>query len=153
MDIRDEAISTGKYVLIGLALSVFINQGLGYALNTEKPIMAVVSNSMVPEFYRGDLIVVKGLQPEEIAVGDIIVYKNPYKGIPIVHRVIGIESDTNGNIYFLTKGDNNSHTDQESGISPPVYEKWVMGEVKVIVPKLGYFKVALIEAGGYLGVY
>lgn len=145
MDLKEEAISTGKYIVIGLILSVLINQGLGYALHTEKPIMAVVSNSMVPVFYRGDLIVVKGVDCQDIEPGDIIVYQNPYRGIPVVHRVVDLEKDGSGNRFFITKGDNNPHTDQTSGISPPVACSWLRGEVKLIIPKLGLFKVGLIE--------
>ncbi len=151
MDLKEEVISTSKYIVIGLVLSVLINQGLGYALNTEKPIMAVVSNSMIPVFYRGDLIVVKGIPPESIQEGDIIVYQNPYRNIPIVHRVVEIQTDGGGTRFFITKGDNNAHTDQETNISPPVAGNWVRGEVRLIIPKLGYFKVALIEFSGFLG--
>ncbi|MFV2040978.1 MAG: signal peptidase I, partial [Candidatus Hydrothermarchaeales archaeon] len=122
-----------------------INQGLGMALKAEKPIMTVVSNSMVPVFSRGDLIVIKGLECGKIEVGDIIVYNNPVRKIPIVHRVVEIDSDSQGEVLFTTKGDNNGHTDQSSGISPPVRCEWVRGEVKLIIPKLGLFKVGLIE--------
>ncbi|MFQ5800591.1 MAG: signal peptidase I [Candidatus Hydrothermarchaeales archaeon] len=145
MDLKEEAISTGKYIVIGLILSVVINQGLGYALHTEKPIMAVVSNSMIPVFYRGDLIVVKGIDCQDIEVDDIIVYQNPYRGIPVVHRVVEIVEDEHGGRSFITKGDNNPHTDQTTGISPPVACGWLRGEVKLIIPKLGLFKVGLIE--------
>jgi signal peptidase len=145
MDLKEEAISTAKYIIIGFVLAVAINQGLGYALQTEKPIMAVVSNSMVPVFAKGDLIVVKGLDCRDIETGDIIVYHNPIRQIPIVHRVVEIDDDNPNNPVFTTKGDNNGHTDQSTGISPPVQCDWVRGEVKLIVPKLGLFKVGLIE--------
>jgi signal peptidase len=145
MDLKNEVLSTAKYVVIGLILSVVINQGLGYALNANKPIMAVVSDSMVPVFYRGDLIVVKGLDCNEIEVGDIIVYQNNVKNIPIVHRVVEIIRENGGRRFFITKGDNNSHPDQEVGISPPVSCNWVRGKVALIIPKLGLFKVGLIE--------
>jgi signal peptidase len=145
MGIKEETYSTIKYIVIGLLLAVVINQGLGYALQADKPIMAVVSNSMVPIFYRGDLIVVKGIDCEDIEVGDIIVYNNPIRQIPIVHRVIEIDDDPQGIRTLITKGDNNSHADQSTGISPPVKCGWVKGEVKLIVPKLGLFKVGLIE--------
>lgn len=145
MDLKEELISTAKYIVIGFVLAVLINQGLGYALQTEKPIMAVVSNSMVPVFAKGDLIVVKGMGCREIEVGDIIVYHNPIRQIPIVHRVVEIDDEDPNNPVFTTKGDNNGHTDQSTGISPPVRCDWVRGEVKLIVPKLGLFKVGLIE--------
>jgi signal peptidase len=145
MDLKEEIISTAKYLLIGLVLAMAINQGLGMALQAEKPIMAVVSNSMVPVFSKGDLIVVKGLECEKIEVGDIIVYNNPQRNIPIVHRVVELDYDSQGDSLFTTKGDNNGHTDQSSGISPPVRCEWVRGEVRLIIPKLGLFKVGLIE--------
>ncbi len=145
MDLKEEIVSTAKYLIIGLILAMAINQGLGMALQAEKPIMAVVSNSMVPVFSRGDLIVIKGLECGKIEVGDIIVYNNPVRKIPIVHRVVEIDSDSQGEVLFTTKGDNNGHTDQSSGISPPVRCEWVRGEVKLIIPKLGLFKVGLIE--------
>lgn len=145
MDIKEEVISTTKYIVIGLVLAVAINQGLGFALGADKPIMAVVSNSMVPAFYRGDLIVVKGLDCQEIEVDDIIVYHNQIKQIPIVHRIVEITEDSQDGMTFITKGDNNPHTDQRTGISPPVKCEWVKGEVKLIIPKLGLFKVGLIE--------
>jgi len=151
MDMKKEAYSMLKYIVVGILLSVIINQGLGYALGTEKPIMAVVSNSMVPIFSRGDLIVVKGIDPAEIKIDDIVVYNNPKTNIPIVHRVIDIVETPDGK-KFITKGDNNAYTDQTSGIAPPVRSEWIRGRViePLIIPKLGYFKVALLESTNFL---
>ncbi|HDH28930.1 MAG TPA: signal peptidase I [Euryarchaeota archaeon] len=153
MDLKEEIVSTAKYILIGLILAMAINQGLGMALQAEKPIMAVVSNSMVPVFSKGDLIVVKGLECEKIEVGDIIVYLNPQRNIPIVHRVVEIDYDSQGDPVFTTKGDNNGHTDQSSGISAPVRCEWVRGRVRLIIPKLGLFKVGLIEFSNSIRSY
>lgn len=143
---KKEAISVIKYILIGLILSITINIALAHALNTEKPIMAVVSNSMLPTFSRGDLIIVKGVDTQKIKIGDVIVYYNPRTRMPIVHRVVDIWEMEDGR-RFITKGDNNAHTDQESGIAPPVHESWVKGKVVVVIPKLGYFRVAVLEVG------
>ncbi len=147
MNLKKEIIETGKYVLLGLVLAFVINQGLGYALETEKPVMAVVSNSMVPTFYKGDLVVVKGVDPRGLDVGDIVVYHNPYRAIPIVHRIINIE-DHGESRYFYTKGDHNLKSDQDFGISPPVSEDLIRGRVILVIPKLGWFRVILT---GFLG--
>ncbi|MFQ6136331.1 MAG: signal peptidase I [Candidatus Hydrothermarchaeales archaeon] len=143
---KEEIISTIKYIAIGLILAVFMNQGLGYALGTQKPVMAVVSNSMAPTFYKGDLVIVRGIDPDQLLRGDIIVYQNPAKGIPIVHRVVKIE-DYEGSLLFYTKGDHNFYTDQDprSGISTPVKGEWINGRVIFIIPKLGYFKLGTME--------
>jgi signal peptidase len=147
MDWKKEIKETIIYIIVGLVLANVINTGLGYALHTSKPVMAVVSNSMEPTFYKGDLVVVKGVDPNTIKVGDIIVYENPWRGIPVVHRVVGIEK-VDGRIYFFTKGDNartNRFSDQQSGIAPPVSEEMVKGKVIIVIPKLGWFKVLLTE--------
>jgi signal peptidase len=147
MDWKKEIKETIIYVFIGLMLAYVINTGLGYALNTSKPVMAVVSSSMEPTFYRGDLVVIKGIDAEDIKVGDIIVYDNPYRGIPVVHRVIDIKETEDG-IEFYTKGDNiktNHMSDQESGIAPPVRPQWIRGKVALVVPKLGWLRVMLTD--------
>lgn len=67
--------------------------------------MVVVSDSMKPEFQRGDMIIVQSiyLTPE---VGDIITFSVKNKNFDISHRVI---STSNGAI--ITKGDNNPRRD------------------------------------------
>jgi len=142
--LKEELISTLIYIAVGLFLAQFINFGLGYALQVDKPIMAVVSSSMVPTFYKGDLILVRGADPAELERGDIIVYQNPYKSIPVVHRIVDI-TEEGGRRTFYTKGDHNPWCDQIAGIAPPVEEEWIRGKVFLIVPKLGWFKVFLME--------
>jgi signal peptidase len=107
--------------------------------------MAVVSSSMEPTLKRGDLVVVKGVSPEEISIGDIIVYHNPFQRVAVVHRVIDIKKDGDEFIFY-TKGDNNLTnrlSDQEAGIAPPVREYWVKGRVVLTIPKLGWPRVIL----------
>lgn len=147
MDWKKETRETVFYIFVGLILAYGINTGLGYALNNQKPVMAVVSNSMEPTFYKGDLIVAKGVPPESLEVGDVIVYENPLRGIDVVHRIVAIE-DGSPHLYFYTKGDNNKtnpKSDQESGLAPPVVDEWVRGKVVLVIPKLGWFKVMLTE--------
>lgn len=145
--LKDELISTLMYIAVGLFLAQFINFGLGYALQADKPIMAVVSSSMVPEFYKGDLILVKGVDPAGLEIGDIIVYQNPYRSIPVVHRIVDIEEE-DGRRLFYTKGDHNPWCDQLAGIAPPIEEEWVRGKYLFKIPKLGWFKVILMERLG-----
>jgi signal peptidase len=81
------------------------------ALGTGYPLAVVEGRSMVPTYFEGDLLIIKGEQPEKIKAGDIIVFHSPYDWEKfIVHRVVAkqIEGDQ---IYFLTKGDNNPMPD------------------------------------------
>ncbi|MEK6978294.1 MAG: signal peptidase I [Candidatus Hydrothermarchaeota archaeon] len=145
MDWRKELYDTVIYIVVGLVLAFSLNLGLGYAMGTDKPVMAVVSSSMEPTFYKGDLVVVKGISPEEIAVGTIIVYNNPIRRIPVVHRVVAVEH-RGEEIYFYTQGDNtrtNRYSDQVAGIAPPVQGEWIAGRVILVIPKLGWFKVLI----------
>ena len=68
-------------------------------------LMVVVSNSMLPEFQRGDMIVVQSifLTPEP---GDIVTFSLKNKNYDVSHRVI---NNLNGEI--ITKGDNNPRND------------------------------------------
>jgi len=150
--------------IIGLALfGTFGVLGImKVALRTDMPMVVVISGSMEPTIYRGDLLFVEGVDPEDIKVGtiedkqgDIIIYDS--HGVwdrpteePIVHRVVGkkVENET---IYFLTKGDNNPDTDP-----PGPGEKWVpadkvIGRVVSIIPKIGYVRIYLAQ--GNLGYY
>lgn len=67
--------------------------------------MVVISDSMKPEFQRGDMIIVQSifLTP---AVGDIITFSLKNKNYDVSHRVISIS-----NSAIITKGDNNPRKD------------------------------------------
>lgn len=51
-------------------------------------LLLVLSGSMEPAFYRGDLLFLINPRNTPYVVGDITVYKIPGADIPIVHRVI-----------------------------------------------------------------
>ena len=152
MDWKKEIRETVLYIFIGLLAAYTINTGLAFALDTPKPVMAVVSGSMEPTFHKGDLIVSKGVPPETLEVGDVIVYENPARRIDVVHRIVDKE-ERGQHIYFYTKGDNNvtnPEWDQKSGLAPPIMDEWVRGKVVLRIPKLGWFKVMLTEILGVI---
>ena len=61
--------------------------------------------SMEPLFHTGDLVVLVKKSPEEIEVGDIVVYKSG--GKYVIHRVVYKYVGPSGDVCFVTKGDNN----------------------------------------------
>ena len=97
---------------------------------SESPIVVVLSGSMEPAFYRGDLLMLTHDVQEPVRVGDIVVFKIEGREIPIVHRVLKIHekyisklidyislswfsvSREDGKLKFLTKGDNNNVDDR-----------------------------------------
>ncbi len=155
MDIGKELKDTLKYIVLGLVLAIVINFTLGMALGAERPMMAVVSRSMEPTLNVGDLVVIKGVSIDEVKVGDIIVYYNPFSRILVVHRVIDIQED-DGRILLYTKGDNNATNplpDQnlENPIAPPISEELLRGKVILVIPKVGLVKVWFTELVGKYG--
>ena len=67
--------------------------------------LTVSSNSMMPVFQKGDLIIIK--EEKEYKVGDIVTFKDS-NGNLVTHRII--EKCENA---FYTKGDNNNTKDEE----------------------------------------
>lgn len=67
-------------------------------------ILQVLSNSMSPEFNKGDIIVIK--KQKDYEIGEIITYQTNEKDY-VTHRVIEKYEDG-----FITKGDNNNVKDE-----------------------------------------
>jgi len=84
-------------------------------------------------FERGDLLTIEGVNPlTDVKVGDVIEVSMPGQSIPWLHRVVAI-TESNGEIYFTTKGDNNPYVLQtENCISPAQ----VLGKVVSVTPRL-----------------
>ncbi|CAJ0888359.1 125_t:CDS:2 [Entrophospora sp. SA101] len=80
--------------------------------NSESPIVVVLSGSMEPAFFRGDLLFLT-MPKEPVKVGDIVVFKIQGREVPIVHRVIKLHNKAQSDKqYILTKGDNNQVDDR-----------------------------------------
>lgn len=93
--------TTGRDWLLFIVLLVMVVI-LGLKMVTP---MVIVSDSMKPEFQRGDMIIVQSifLTPE---VGDIITFSVKNKNLDISHRVISVSDSV-----IITKGDNNPRKD------------------------------------------
>jgi len=98
----------------------------------------VVSGSMEPVMYRGDIVIVDQ-NPSSVQVGDIVIYKATWVPEDVIHRVKEIYKTSNGT-YLITKGDNNSVPDPV----PVLYPDQVISKVvsingqSIIIPKVGY---------------
>ena len=99
----------------------------------------VVSGSMEPVMYRGDIVIVDQ-NPSSVQVGDIVVYKATWVNEDVIHRVKEIQELPNGTTYLITKGDNNLVPDPY----PVKYPDQVISKVvsingqPIIIPKIGY---------------
>lgn len=116
---------------------------LKLSLWTESPVVVVLSGSMEPSMYRGDILFLHKTTP--IQNGDIIVYSLEGENIPIVHRVTVVQKNNQGETRYLTKGDNNPVDDR--GLYPRgvfyLNEKQVIGKVAGMIPYAGYLTIIL----------
>ncbi|KAI3627471.1 signal peptidase I [Malassezia furfur] len=121
--------------IIAVALAVW--KGLALVTNTESPVVVVLSGSMEPGFYRGDLLfLVKTSRP--IEVGDVTVYRARNTEIPIVHRVLETHSASHGQL-LLTKGDNNLMDDiMLYNGARWLHSDQIVGRVVGYLPYVGY---------------
>lgn len=146
-------------ILIGFAFfgSYLIYFILQVALDTQTPMVVVVSGSMEPEINKGDLLFLRGMDAEHIKEqdsdheGDIIVYdaKGLWEGAPeepIVHRVVDKYYE-DGRWYFITKGDANAKVDKE-----PVSASRILGVVCGKVPYVGWVKIVMSDYGLFIPI-
>ena len=95
-------------ITIKVLLSTFLIFVIGLVTGFFKySIVAVGSESMTPEIGKGDAVIVKKLNTEEIKnlkIGDIIVFR--HSNVVLVHRISNIVAIDN-DFCFRTKGDGN----------------------------------------------
>jgi len=91
-------------------------------------------------FNKGDIIVLRGSNFDDLQLGEILVYQSklPY---PVIHRVV------EKNDVIETKGDHN----QQQIVDPRLNEKYItkdqmIGKAWIRVPYLGYVKIFFVEA-------
>ncbi len=125
------------YLVISIVLVVLVllNSGL-----LKYHTLVIGSNSMYPLIKKGDVILIEHLYNEEIKtvqIGEILVYK--YDGKIICHRVTK-KLDRENEIYYKTKGDNNS---QEDAIL--ISKEKVVGKVLFRIRYIGLPSVWLSE--------
>ncbi len=112
-------------IIIILGFFAILNSGItGYHT------LAIASNSMQPEYSRGDMVIYRECAESDISVGDILVFRRGDR--VITHRVVEIRGN-NGEQRFIVKGDHNQAIDDYSVAYDEVY-----GIVYVVGHYIGY---------------
>ena len=115
------SFSTIPAVIALVILAVLVSGVTRYQL------IAIASNSMIPTYASGDAVLLEKVDPENIEVGEILVF---HRGGKIVtHRIVDKKSNTS----FVTKGDANSTNDDEL-----VKKDAVIGKVILVSKYIGY---------------
>ena len=134
-----DAVIVGLFIILAINLittkSDKFFEIIGYRTYT------VLSGSMEPKFYPGDVVVIKHKDKTDIKVNDIVTYRDS-EGVIITHRII--EETPEG---YITKGDNNNVEDGEI-----LTKDNIIGEFKFSIPKIGFLmsflSKPLVIAGG-----
>lgn len=107
-------------------------------------VQSVATGSMEPTIPTGSVILSRPVAPEEIEVGDVIVFASPTGAtvaaggdgafesdgqMLITHRVVGVETD--GGLAFRTKGDGNDAEDPWM-VTPEMLRARYVGHVPVL---------------------
>ena len=135
------------YAVLSLMVIVFVMFGIYFVDlltnvktgNYRFPIFGsyiILTKSMIPTINVNDAVLVKRSELNDFSIGDIITFSSidvSHSGMTITHRIVGKQEDSNGNLAFRTKGDNNSRDD-----SAYVPFNNVYGKVIFKMPKLGY---------------
>ncbi|MGY5873065.1 MAG: signal peptidase I [Candidatus Thorarchaeota archaeon] len=113
------------------------------AMGSSSPLVVVESDSMIPTLYRGHLLILQARAPDQIQVGNIIVFDAGYHDKPIVHRIMRIEN-VSGELHYFTQGDNNALED-------PGYRTIddIIGVVTLAIPYIGHVTLFLHEPYGF----
>ena len=163
-------------ILAFVLIKFLVYPGLGLALQTDYPVVAVVSESMEHDgnfdkwwdgkkewyitkgiskeefsdfrfkngFNKGDIMVLFGKKTENIANGDVIVFRSK-RPDPIIHRVVD-KWNENKAVYFQTKGDHNLDSIKSYSLDETkIRQDDVIGVAVLRVPFLGYVKIYFVE--------
>ncbi|MHA1298626.1 MAG: hypothetical protein ACTSO9_04185 [Candidatus Helarchaeota archaeon] len=132
-------------------------------LKTDMPLTMVSSESMVPTYYPGDLLIIEYADEGEIMPLDVIVFwpltwgveRTHVPIVPVVHRVINISRDGDKPYYkgtwYQTKGDLFPYT--YPFIDPETPHCCVIGKVVGRIPYLGLPKLWMDQLGGNVLIY
>ncbi|UJG43191.1 MAG: signal peptidase I [Candidatus Heimdallarchaeum endolithica] len=146
-----------SFIIIASIMFVILKMLTGGILGTS---LVVIENgphsSMWPTYDQGDMFLIVKSKPDNIHMGDVIVYRsnlNPSipdsKKLLIIHRVINITKvSTNEGIeyYYRVSGDNpdsNNYVDSYNISSTLIPYDAILGKTVFLIPKIGYLRLWL----------
>lgn len=132
---KESVVSYIPFVIVLVVLVCFISGTFKY-----QPI-AVLSNSMLPTFARGDAVIMKKIDQKDLKKlkkGTILYYSK--EGRLIVHRIVSVKHTDDGKVEVTTKGDNNNANDPWV-----ITEDDMIGTVSFMIPYIGYPSVWVNE--------
>jgi signal peptidase len=123
----------GSYTLLAVMVLILLATVVVPRVTGSTP-YTVLTQSMKPTYPPGSLIVVRPVEPIELAVGTPITYQLR-SGEPevVTHRIVATRQSGGGELTFITRGDNNGADDEN-----PVQVGQIRGAVWYSIPYMGY---------------
>lgn len=143
-----KTLLTGFLVLLVLIIAIqrFTNNNFAIA---GIRVFTVITESMYPEYKVGDMIIAVETKPENIEIGDNVVYnglEGDFKGKIVTHKVIEKEQKENG-YTFITKGVNNTIEDPEIKdnqiIGKVIYKTFILSSISRLINNTTTFFIVL----------
>jgi len=136
---RDEGQSLLHYLAVSVSASILVLllgvavAVVGLPVVVGGSAMTVLTQSMEPGLPPGTLVVIRPTPVDEIRVGDVITYQiSSGEAAVVSHRVVS-KTYADGELTFVTKGDNNDTADPA-----PVRPVQVRGTLWYSLPLLGW---------------
>ena len=120
--------------LVGSAVLAFLLLAVGPHLLGYRTI-TMLTASMAPEIEPGDVIITTPIAMSEVSEGMVITYHKPVEDQALVtHRVVSVETGSDGSVQVRTKGDANDAVDPWTAtlLGDTAYE------LRAVVPELGH---------------
>lgn len=177
---KNEYVQTATIISLIILIFFSLWYGSTLILNNPNPIVVVPTGSMCIPYdgacdgfghpfdrtlHVGDLLILQGVSAKDYKTdypnSDIIVFHQPQNPDElIVHRIVSAE-ETDGVIYFRTKGDGNSFDKWPTTPQPTEYDPWaippsqkgvsqdlVVGKVILRIPWLGHIVLFMRTPAG-----
>ncbi|XP_068339104.1 uncharacterized protein [Pyrus communis] len=142
-----QALSQALTIGLIVTSALIIWKGLICMTGSESPVVVVLSESMEPGFARGDILFLR-MSKDPIRAGEIVVFNVDGRDIRIVHRVIKVhEQKDTGEVYVLTKGDNNDDDDRSLYARGRrwLHRRHSMGRAVGFLPDVGWVTIIMTE--------
>ncbi|MDD3190706.1 MAG: signal peptidase I [Candidatus Pacebacteria bacterium] len=138
-------VEVALYVAIIVALAVGTPKALVYVMGTEYPVASITSGSMWPVLKKGDMVLIRSVDRSQLAVGDIIVYKNSDALVGdntgfTIHRIVEMNENN-----LVTKGDANNIKDAAITYDKIVGRTVNFNSKPVRIPQIGKLTIWISE--------
>ena len=141
-------VAVKDVIIIGAGvLIVWVGIWLAFGAN---PFYVVSSGSMEPVLKVNDVLIVRdGGSWEDLTIGDIIVFDRPEGGDRvIVHRIVDIDVDGDGDRLVRTRGDANPAS--IPGTDYPIRQDDYIGKVIYVIPGIGIITKVISPPVNYI---